>query len=210
MVVNYVKVHFLSKVKIAESLDDEELRLIDDGRKTKLGHPSTRQSWHGQSPTRFSSRFPERTKSATSRNESLRYSHPSRSEQPLQFQREVQVHGKVVAVKDQHRLNSHWSIGNLRPSSSEGLRLLSENTHINRPHEHTCGNFISNAEANRNRDQIGRNIGRPRTSAMGNTKESRRAPPDYFTAIKRSKGKVTLRNFQFCSLSKLSLQTFIN
>jgi hypothetical protein len=185
-------------VNIAESLNDEEAKKIHDGRNTKLGYPTTRRSWHGQSTARVSFRQSPTNKNIIPTNGSPRYSFSSISGQ------QQPVHAKLVAINNhEDRMRTHWSTGSLRLHASERPRLLSDTVVMNRPRGYpsmNC-NVHPNFERNFNGSRS-RNVEMAvQASDVGVRPERRRSPPDYLTAIKHSKGRFCIIYFvSFCVL----------
>ena len=182
------------QVNIAESFNDEE------GRSTKLGNPSTRQSWHGQSQTRVPSRHSPTNRTMTPMNGSNRHSFSSKSgpqqRQSVHFQRgtrdEKQVHSTLLPGSDHHRLRNHWSTGSLRLSGSERPRVLPDTVVMNRPHGHSSMKQTVHPNFERNLNGIrNRNDGRTQSWDADMRSERPRSPPDYLTAVKRSQGTVS-------------------
>ena len=190
-------------MNISESLKDEEAMKIHVGRNSKLGYPSTRQSWHGQSPTRVPSRHSQNNRKM-SPDASFRHSFSSRTRQQphqmIQSQRvlhvENPVHAKLVAVNThENRMRGHWSTGSLRMSPSGRPRFLSDTVVMNNRHceypsmnnNDVHENFQNNSNGNSRRNIVERE---QRTDLRTGT-DRRRSPPDYLTAIKHSQGALS-------------------
>lgn len=188
------------QVNIAESFNDEETPKTHSSRSTKLGNPSTRQSWHGQSQTRVPSRHSPTNRTMTPMNGSTRHSFSSRSgpqqRQSVHFQRgtrdEKQVHFSLIPGNNHHRLRNHWSTGSLRLSGSERPRVLPDTVVMNRPHGHPSMKQTVHPNFERNLNGIrNRNDGRAQSWDADIRSERLRSPPDYLTAVKRSQGTVS-------------------
>ena len=179
-------------MNISESLDDEEENTSYNSRNTKLGQPSTRQSWHGHTPTRS---YPRQnlTNTATTQGKRLpRYSLPSRLAHQQGCQLDKPVHAKLISVNNhQNRMHTHWSTGSLQQPAWEKPRLLSDSTVPNRPRR------ITSMKSNGHPPSFERNVsdnkminsGRAPAPAVPLNSGRRRSPPDYLTAVKQSKGK---------------------
>ena len=185
-------------MNISESLKGEEAMKIHVSQNAKLGYPSTRQSWHGQSPTRVPSRHSP-TKKIITPNASFRHSFSSRSKHQQQqiflsqrgTQVEKPVQAKLVAVNNHERMRGHWSTGSFRLPASGRPRLLSDTVVMNnRDHGYSSMNYNVNGnfQDNFNGNFSGNVAVRAQGTDVRTGAERRRSPPDYLTAIKHSQG----------------------
>ncbi|XP_028412387.1 uncharacterized protein LOC114535207 [Dendronephthya gigantea] len=191
-----------TKVNIAESLDDDRDRKFHDGWNNKMGYPSSRRSWHGQSSTRASNRYYPTKNIVAASNGSGRYINPLCSTSHQRYashskneaRSEKPVHATLVSVNNhKNRGRTHWSTGSLRvPSKEEPCRLSNKVTKRSRLCGHSTSNieFSPHFEKNFQGYQC-RNFGRDqsvsRQSSDIKLRSGRpRSPPVYATAMNNS------------------------
>lgn len=178
-----------------------------DGWYNKMGYPSSRRSWHGQSSTRASYRYYPTKNTVVASNGLGRYINPLcvRSHQRYashsksEARCEKPVHATLVSVNyHKNRGRTHRSTGSLRmPPKEEPCRLSNR---VTTKRSRSCGHSTSNIEFSPHFEKTfqgyqRRNSGRDQSvsgqsSDVNKLRSGRpRSPPGYITAMANSQGR---------------------